>query len=169
MNSKVYMQYIMVIFQINFVTIDTRSSRGQGRGQGLLLPTQGTSTFDPPILVGPSSSPTSNPIQLCHGMTWDDDLMEHLMIIFEETYIRINKGNLGATHWNQVWQDFVATTGATYTIKQYQNKITNIKKKLKHELKGKKAIGGVNSQWHLFDLANRIWRSTPKQSGIPNK
>ena len=61
-----------------------------------------------------------------------------------------------------MWQDFVATNGATYTIKQCQDKITNIKKKLKHELKGKKATEDVNFDWHLFDLANRIWGSTPK-------
>ena len=149
--------------------MDSRSSKGRGRGRGLPLPAQNTSRFDPPILVGPNSTPTYNLVQFSRGVIWDDDLMEHLMIIFEETYIRMNKGNLGGTHWNQVWKDFVATTGATCTIKQCQDKITNIKKKLKHELEGKKATKGVNSEWHLFDLANRIWGSTPKQSGIPSK
>jgi hypothetical protein len=40
---------------------------------------------------------------------------------------------------------------------------------LKQELEAKKASEGVNSEWHHFDLANRIWRSTSKQIGILSK
>jgi hypothetical protein len=53
-----------------------------------------------------------HPVHSSRGVTWDDDLIEHLMIIFEETYIRINQGNLSAMHWNQVSRDFVTATGA---------------------------------------------------------
>jgi hypothetical protein len=71
---------------------------------------------------------TYNRIHSSHGATCDDDLIEHLMIIFEETYIQIVQGNLSAVHWNQVWRDFVVATSAQYVIKQCQDKITNIKK-----------------------------------------
>ena len=73
-------------------------------------------------------------------LTWDDDLIEHLMVIFEKTYIRINQGNLSAMHWNQVWRDFVIANGAQYTMKQCQDKITNIKKNLKQELEAKSLV-----------------------------
>jgi hypothetical protein len=91
------------------------------------------------------------------------------MIIFEEKCIQINQENFSAKHWNQVWKDFVTTTSAQFTIKQYQDKIINIKKKLKEELEAKKTSRGVNSEWHHFDLANRIWKSTPKLIGISSK
>jgi hypothetical protein len=91
------------------------------------------------------------------------------MVIFEETYIQINQGNLSAMHWNQVWRDFVIATSAQYTMKQCQDKITNIKRKIEARVGSQKSSGGVNSKWHHFDLANRIWRSIPKQTEIPHK
>jgi hypothetical protein len=65
----------------------TRSVKRRGRGRGISVPTQGRGTIDPPILSGPTITPTYNPVHSNRGVTWDDDLIEHLMIIFEETYI----------------------------------------------------------------------------------
>lgn len=76
---------------------------------------------------------------------------------------------MNATHWNQIWRDFVTVIGVQYTIKQCQDKIIIIKYKWKEELEVKKANGGENFEWHYFDLVNRIWRKTPKQTRIPNK
>jgi hypothetical protein len=86
--------------------METRSARGQGRGRGIPLPTQGRDTIDPPILPVLPIIPIYNLVHSSHGVTWDNDLIERLMIIFEETYIQINKISLSATHWNQVWGDF---------------------------------------------------------------
>jgi hypothetical protein len=67
--------------------METKSARGRGRGWGILLPTQGRGTIDPPILPGPTITPTYNPVHSSCGVTWDDELIERLMIIFKKTYI----------------------------------------------------------------------------------
>lgn len=55
-------------------------------GVFILLPTQGRDTIDLPLLPRPTITPTYNPVHSSCGVTWDDELIEHLMIIFEETY-----------------------------------------------------------------------------------
>jgi hypothetical protein len=48
--------------------METRSARGQGRGRGIPLPTQGRDTIDPPIVPLPLITPTYNLVHSSRGM-----------------------------------------------------------------------------------------------------
>jgi hypothetical protein len=61
----------------------TRSARGWDTP----LPTEGKNTINSPIILVPPITPTYNLVYSSHGVIWDNDLFERLMIIFEETNI----------------------------------------------------------------------------------
>jgi hypothetical protein len=65
--------------------MEISSTKRRGRRRGISLPTQGRGTIDSLILLRPQIIPTYNPIHSSCGVTWDDDLIKQLIIIFEET------------------------------------------------------------------------------------
>ena len=71
--------------------MERRNAKEWDRGWSTLLPIQGRSTIDPPVVPISPIILTFNLIHSSCGVTWDDDKIDCLMVIFEETYIQIPK------------------------------------------------------------------------------
>jgi hypothetical protein len=83
--------------------METRSAKGWDRRLGTLLPTHGRSTIDSPVVPLPPITLTYNHVHFIHGVIWDDDFTERLMIVFEKTHIQINQRDLSAAQQNEIW------------------------------------------------------------------
>ena len=60
-------------------------------------------------------------------------LIEVLLDIWDDKYIKIKRGNLGKRHWDEVVNNFNERTGKSFEHKYLKAKIDGLKKQYRHE------------------------------------
>lgn len=94
--------------------------------------------------------------------TWIDEEVEALLDVWGDTYIHVNRENLGKRHWETVVREVNARLSHQREQPQMKNKIDSLKKRYKRE----KLSKGENDRnlitWKWYDRCDLLW-GTPKR------
>lgn len=94
--------------------------------------------------------------------TWIDEEVEALLDVWGNTYIHVNRENLGKRHWETVVREVNARLAHQREQPQMKNKIDSLKKRYKRE----KSSKGENDRnlitWKWYDRCDLLW-GTPKR------
>lgn len=119
------------------------------------------------VVVAPSPLVDDEPTV---GGRWSDDAISNILDVYQEEWLRIDKGNLKPKHWT-----FIRTEHHRQMPLAVRRKEEHIKgkiEKLKVEWRIQKkspeeATGGEGSSWQWFERMSEILTGSAKGEGVP--
>jgi hypothetical protein len=106
------------------------------------------------------------------GGRWSDDAINNILDLYQEEWIRIDKGNLKPKHWTHIHTEHHRQM--PLAVRRKEEHIKGKIEKLKAEWRVQKnspeeATGGEGSSWHWFERMSEILTGSAKGEGVPGE
>ena len=106
------------------------------------------------------------------GGRWSDDAINNILDLYQDKWIRIDKGNLKPKHWTHIRTEHHRQMPLAVRCKEehMKGKIEKLKAEWRVQKKyPEEATGGEGSSWHWFERMSETLTGSAKKEGIPSK
>jgi len=97
---------------------------------------------------------------------WPKNVVQTLILKFEDVYVNLNHGNLCKKHWDKLANDVNHECRTSFTGIQCKYKWNRLKRTFKKEKQMENNTGGKPSTWNFYNDMERIIGKTPKVIGL---